>query len=171
MKLKFRIFWLSLLVCLTVVLAGCGDPASKYVGKWLTFDGSVGLNGGDVYILNIERNGNSKNGYLLTKIHSDYAYHAIEGKYGNNYVWTESKTKPVTATFKDDKLYVDGEMNTQVYVFNEKDKTLMFTGPVKLVYKKYTDEDYKKFKPVMKASILKEQAYFISKGLIVTFTD
>ena len=78
---------------------------------------------------------------------------------------------PVTATFKDDKLYVDGEMNTQVYVFNEKDKTLMFTGPVKLVYKKYTDEDYKKFKPVMKASILKEQAYFISKGLIVTFTD
>lgn len=120
MKMRaWKILCIMSLLLLTMVFAGCSNEGDKYIGKW------TGLENPDnprsyIHQMTIEKN--DDNFIIKRKIGSYNEYNR------DKLEWHDSTEDTDSATLKDGKLVVDGNLTTTTYTYIEKDNTLLYSG-------------------------------------------
>ena len=115
----WKILCIMSLLLLTMVFAGCSNEGDKYIGKW------TGLENPDnprsyIHQMTIEKN--DDNFIIKRKIGSYNEYNR------DKLEWHDSTEDTDSATLKDGKLVVDGNLTTTTYTYIEKDNTLLYSG-------------------------------------------
>ncbi len=110
---------MSLLLLTMAAFTGCSNEGDKYIGKW------TGLENPDnprsyIHQMTIEKNGD--NFIIKRKIGNYNEYNRDELE------WHDSTEDTDSATLKDDKLVVGGNLTTTTYTYIEKDNTLLYSG-------------------------------------------
>ena len=116
MNKALKVFCIMSLLLLAVVFSGCGNDGDKFVGSW------TGLEHPDnplshVVRLEITQNGDN----FIVKRKMGY-YERSSAK------WNDGKENTSSVILKNGRLGSDSQFDTTTYTYDEKNKTLLFSG-------------------------------------------
>ena len=118
MKTKCLLF--VILMLLITLISGCSNEGDKYIGKW------TGLENPDsprsyIHQMTIEKNGDN---FIIKRKIGQYNEFNLD----RQLEWHDSTEDTDSATLKDNKLVVGGNLTTTTYTYIEKDNTLLYSG-------------------------------------------
>lgn len=116
----WKILCIMSLLLLTMAFTGCSNEGDKYIGKW------TGLENPDnprsyIHQMTIEKNGDN---FIIKRKIGNYNEYQPD----RQLEWHDSTEDTDSATLKDGKLVVGGNLTTTTYTYIEKDNTLLYSG-------------------------------------------
>lgn len=156
---KIKALKMILLVfCLAVFVSGCGTD--KYIGNWVGIERPNDPTS-PIMQISIEKNGNN---YLVKM--TEGRYHGTKLSLLENgdreFTWQTQEVRNKSAVLKNDKLYIDGAVDT--FTFIEKDNTLLYSGLGGISFKKDTGKEFEEMKKTISESTLQQLKKDYPKG-------
>lgn len=116
MNKALKVLCMVSLLLMAVVISGCGNDGDKFVGKW------TGLEHPDNPLSHVARVEITQNG-------DNFIVKRTMGYYKESTAEWDPGTERVTSTIlKDGRLGSDNQFDTTTYTYDEKNKTLLYSG-------------------------------------------